>query len=265
MYETYVGSNVGRRKPLLDQSRAVALVRVSTKDQDIGAGSQRNVIARWCEQNDLALIATFEDRLSGATALDKRPGIQGALDACISDDAGILLGLEWDRVARSKHLFSDLERECESRGIRLLTVEGGLNESAVLRDIKQALASEERRKISERNKRRVAECRRRGQLHGGPPPFGFRRKPGGRKGQRGTVVELAPHPKEHPVLATILDWRDGGLSLRAIATNLNLASSHSSLRTSVQAKAATAFFTACLYSALPPYAFHDVAHSFNNF
>ena len=214
---------MGRAKPLLDQMRAVGVVRVSTKGQDVGAGSQRQTMERWCEHNDLTLVATFEDRLSGATPLDRRPGIRDAIETCVSDGAGLLLALDWDRFARDKHLFSDLERECDAKRIRMLTVEGGLGESAVLRDIKQALATEERRRISARNKRRVAECRRRGQLHGGPPPFGFRRKPGGRTGTRGTVVELAPDPLEHPVLETILKWRARGWSLRAIANNLNLA------------------------------------------
>ena len=151
---------MSKRRKKLDLHKAVGIVRVSTKQQDIGAAAQRFALQEWCQREKVELLEVFEGRMSGATDFEKRTDLQDAIRACAKHGAGLLLAVDTDRFARDKHVFSDFERACKAIGVRPVTISGGLQEMEVLADIKQALAAEERRKISERNKRRVAQCLR---------------------------------------------------------------------------------------------------------
>lgn len=211
---------MARKRIELDPKKAVGVVRVSTDRQDIGAAAQAVMLEEWCKAQEIELLAIFEDRMSGKTPFEKRKELKSAIASCRSKKAGILLAGDWDRFARDKHFFSDLERECTDLGIRPTTVSGGLHEEEVLRNIKQALAIEELKNISERNARRSAQCIREGLLHGGMPQYGQRRKEGGRMGTRNTVVELEPDPAEQKVIKKILALRKSGATYRAISDKL---------------------------------------------
>jgi hypothetical protein len=59
---------------------AVGYVRVSTEEQVLGPEAQRVALARWAEGRGLQLVVVHEDRgVSGAAALDRRPGLLAAL------------------------------------------------------------------------------------------------------------------------------------------------------------------------------------------
>src|SRR5260370_30004876 len=62
-----------------DQAVAVAYVRVSTEEQNLGPEAQRAAIGAWAERHGVRIAATFEDRLSGGTAPEDRPGLVAAL------------------------------------------------------------------------------------------------------------------------------------------------------------------------------------------
>ena len=56
-------------------SRAVAYIRVSTGDQNLGPEAQADAIRRYCDAHGLALAETHTDHgVSGAAALDARSG-----------------------------------------------------------------------------------------------------------------------------------------------------------------------------------------------
>lgn len=203
-----------------DPLKAVGVVRVSTDKQDIGADAQRSLLRVWCVQNDIEMVEVTESRISGAKA-KRKIQLQELAVRARELGAGLLIAVDWDRFARSKHFFTHLEEACEVEGIRPVTVEGGLEESPLLRDIKQALAEQERRDIVKRNRRRVAECKKQGRTHGGHVPFGWRRKEGGLVGTRNTVVELEMHPDEQSVLDKALGLRKLGNSYRAVCDELN--------------------------------------------
>ena len=58
---------------------AVAYLRVSTEDQNLGPEAQRAAIERWAAGREVTVAVWFEDRLSGATAVEDRPGLVAAL------------------------------------------------------------------------------------------------------------------------------------------------------------------------------------------
>lgn len=204
----------------LDPLKAIGVVRVSTDQQEVGAAAQTFSIEEWCKARGIELLEVYEAHISGKISFAGRKELKAALAACRSKGAGTLIAKSWDRFARNKHFFSELENECDNLGIRPITVDGGRSEAPFIRDIRQALASEELRIVSERNKRRAAQCIRDGRLHGGMPPYGQRRKEGGRMGTRNTVVELEPDPAEQKILRKMLSMRKAGATYQAISDEL---------------------------------------------
>ena len=207
-----------RNRP--NPQRALGVVRVSTGKQDIGADAQRSLLRIWCTQNGIELVLIIESRISGAKAA-RKDQLTALAEQAANQDAGLIISTEWDRFARDKHFFTHLEEACEAHHVKPVTVEGGLEETPLLRDIKQALASEERRQIAKRNKRRAQTCIEQGRTHGGNVPFGWRRKEDGRVGTRNTVVELEKDPDEQKVLDKAVELRNLGKSYRAVCEELN--------------------------------------------
>lgn len=79
----------GRRA---DAAKAVGYVRCSTDEQHLGPEAQREALSRWCAANSTELVAIHDDLgVSGGAALDRRPGLLGALDALNAHGAGVLL------------------------------------------------------------------------------------------------------------------------------------------------------------------------------
>ena len=84
-----------RRKKEADPSLAVGYVRVSTDEQALGPIAQREALQAWCEAHGCRLCATFEDiGVSGGTGLERRPGLNLALDALAALWSGIPIGTD---------------------------------------------------------------------------------------------------------------------------------------------------------------------------
>jgi hypothetical protein len=62
------------RRSAGNPSLAVAYVRVSTEDQNLGPEAQRAAIERWAPSRGITVAAWHQDCLSGATAVEDRPG-----------------------------------------------------------------------------------------------------------------------------------------------------------------------------------------------
>src|SRR5690349_20875443 len=89
------------RRTRSDQSRVVGYIRVSTSEQALGSEAQVAALHSWCSSRGVELIAVCSDLgVSGATAIDKRPGLLAAMDALSEHGAGVLLVAKRDRLAR---------------------------------------------------------------------------------------------------------------------------------------------------------------------
>ena len=214
--------------PLVKQPlRVIGIVRVSTSEQEIGEAAQEEAIKTWCERQGAVLVATFTDAgVSGAAPLEKREELLRAFRLAEHEDIDILLAAKGDRFARSSWLRTDIERLAAKIGVTLATADGAYSHKPEEGDLlrrraDQFVAEIELDRIRIRNKARARACIRRGQVHGGHVPYGFRRKKGGREGTRNTVVELEPDPKEYPTLVRARELRASGGSYRDVADGLN--------------------------------------------
>lgn len=196
---------------------AIAYIRVSTEDQNLGPKAQRSAIERWAKREDVEVVEWHEDHgVSGGADLDKRPGLASALVAVRENRAGLLLVAKLDRLARDVVISATVAREVERAGASVASADGAGNgdddSSKLMRDILSAFAAHERRLIRSRTKAALAEKKRRGERVSRRPPYGYRVGPDG--------VHLVEDPKEQATVARVLDLRAKGLSLRKVVAAL---------------------------------------------
>lgn len=208
---------MGRKAAAGDSKRVIGYVRVSTDDQHQGPKAQRDALAAWCARTGAELVAVFEDRgVSGAAELDKRPGLLAALDAVEAGGCGVLLVAKRDRLARDVMLAAMVERIAERAGAVVTAADGageGTGPEAVLfRRMVDAFAEYERAIIRARTRAALGAKSARGERVGAVP-LGARLSSDG--------VHLEADPNEARALAVVRELRDAGLSVRAIAAELD--------------------------------------------
>ncbi len=139
----------------------IGYARVSTEDQKLDL--QRDALARaGCHR-------VFEDRASGARA--DRPGLTDALSHLRRGDTLVVWRL--DRLGRTTHQLVGLLEQFEREGIRLLSLQDGIDPSSVMGkamlQVGAVFAEMERNLLRERTKAGLAAARARGRLGGRKP------------------------------------------------------------------------------------------------
>jgi len=198
-----------------DPKVAVAIVRVSTEDQNLGPEAQRAAITAWAERSGVSVLSWHEDRLSGATPAEDRPGLLAALEALRQHRAGLLVAAKRDRIARDVVIAATVEQLARDAGARVVTADGltvdDTPEAALMRTLMDAFAAYERALIRARTKAALRVKRARGERYSRRAPLGFRLE-----GAR--LVEDAP---ERAVLERVRSMRSEGFSLARVASRLN--------------------------------------------
>ena len=172
-----VGRRVGRQKAG-NASLAVAVLRTSTEDQNLGPEAQRASIERWAASNGVSVVTWHEDRLSGATPAEQRPGLMAALAALRAHGAGLLVAAKRDRIARDVVVAATVEQLARDAGARVVTADGvtveDTPEGRLMRTLMDAFAEYERALIRARTKAALAVKRTRQERVSGRAPVGFR-------------------------------------------------------------------------------------------
>lgn len=200
----------------VDPAKAVAYLRVSTEDQNLGPEAQRTAIAAWAARQGVQVAAWFtEQGVSGGKSVEDRPALLGALEALGSHAAGLLVAAKRDRIARDVVVAATVERLVQAAGARVVTADGvsaeDTPEGALMRTLMDAFASYERALIRSRTRAALAVKRARGERLGGDLPIGYRVE-----GSR-----LVSDGVEQALLCRIRDMRARGLSIARVAALLN--------------------------------------------
>lgn len=205
------------RKKTVNGNIAVGWVRVSTEEQQLGPAAQRETISRWCALHSVELIAVFADEVSGASALDKRPGLQNAINALKIHKAGFLVVAKRDRIARDRGLAIELEALVTQEGAKLVSADGTGNGTSdgdfLIRGTVDLFAEYERRLIRARTKAALSVKKSRGERVG-TIPFGSSVANDG--------IRLESNFEEQEIIVKIQDLRESGLSQQQIADSLNV-------------------------------------------
>jgi len=201
-------------------SKAVGYVRVSTAGQAADGASleaQRARIAATAAAAGLELVAVHADEgLSGKRA-DNRPGLVAALDAACRQRA-VLVVYSLSRMSRSVTDTLTIIERLDKAGAGLVSITESIDTTSaagrMMVTMISAFAAFERELTSERTATVLAHKRSQGQRTG-TVPFGYTLDADG--------ITLVEDTDEQIVLRRIQDCRRAGLSLRAIADELNAA------------------------------------------
>jgi DNA invertase Pin-like site-specific DNA recombinase len=200
--------------------QAFGYVRVSTTGQAVDGVSleaQRARIEAYCLLNELELSAVFVDAGISGKRADNRPELQNALNAACQA-GGVLVCYSLSRLARSTKDTIEISERLDKAGADLVSLSEKIDTTSaagkmVFRML-AVMAEFERDVISERTATAMAHKKSQGERVG-EIPFGYQLAADG--------VMLVACEKEQAVTQTIQSLRDKGLSLRAIAAELEAA------------------------------------------
>jgi DNA invertase Pin-like site-specific DNA recombinase len=202
-------------KKITNPKLAVAYLRVSTEDQNLGPEAQRAAIELWAARSGVTIASWHVDHgVSGGAAIDSRPGLLAAIDAAGEIKAGLLVVAKRDRLARDVMLAAMTEQLLARQGARVVSAAGEGTDGAsdepaaqLMRTLVDAFAQYERALIRSRTKAALSVMKTRGQRVGGVP-YGMQ------LGFDGSTLES--NAGEQAVIARIQVWRAAGVSLRGI-------------------------------------------------
>jgi site-specific DNA recombinase len=208
---------VARREVVAgDPRRAVAYLRVSTEDQNLGPEAQRAQIEAWSVREGVEVLAWHEDHgISGAKDVTARPALAAALAALRREGAGVLVVAKRDRIARDVLIAGTVDHLAGRAGARVVSADGiGNGDSPAdqfMRTILDGASAFERAQIRARTTAALAVKKARGERVGGVP-WGWRVAEDG--------VQLEPHEGERTTAARARALRAEGRSLAQIAAQL---------------------------------------------
>jgi|TARA_Y100000310_G_scaffold89288_1_gene86399 DNA invertase Pin-like site-specific DNA recombinase len=196
----------------------IGYLRVSTSgqaDDGVSLDAQQARIEAYCLANDLELAEIFVDAGISGKRADNRPELQKALDQACRESA-VLVVYSLSRLARSTRDTLAIGERLEKAGADLVSLSEKIDTTSaagkmVFRML-AVLAEFERDLVSERTKSAMS-YKRSNRERVGTVPYGFDLSDDG--------VSLVENPQEQAALQIIHELHADGMSLRAIASELN--------------------------------------------
>lgn len=193
---------------------AVAYVRVSTEEQNLGPEAQRAQIESWASRAGVRIVSWHEDRISGGKPVEDRPGLLDALASVREFGASLLVAAKRDRIARDVVIAATVEAMAKQSGARVATADGvsyeDTPEGGLMRGLLDLFAQYERAMIRARTKAALQAKLRAGQRLG-RVPYGFRAESG----------SLVRHEGEQAVLARFRAMVADGMTPERVAEVAN--------------------------------------------
>jgi len=209
-------SRTGHNAPATNQ--AIAYIRVSTTGQaedGVSLEAQRSKIAAWCDVMGYTLVQTFADEGISGHSVEKRAGLQAAVDA-VCATGGVLVVYSLSRLARNTRETLDLGERLSKAGADLVSLSEKIDTTSaagkMIFRMLAVLAEFERDQVSERTTMALSYKRQQGEKLGGRIPYGMQLASDG--------VHLEEHAAEQAVIRIACDYHHAGLSSRKIAVRL---------------------------------------------
>lgn len=207
-----------KRNTSLSTPQAIAYVRVSTPDQrdeGVSLDAQRSKITAWCEVMSYELVHTYADEGLSGHSMDKRPGLQQAIDEACQRGC-VLVVYSLSRLARNTRETLELGERFAQAGADIVSLSENIDTTSaagkmVFRML-AVLAEFERDQIAERTTMGMAYKRSQGHRISRHIPYGQQLSADG--------LHLEPHAAEQAVIAVARALHVAGLSTRTIAARL---------------------------------------------
>jgi site-specific DNA recombinase len=203
----------------MEKSRLVAAYcRVSTLEQKkkgYGIDIQMREIGNYAEVEDLHIDEFYIDEArSGVT--ENRKALRKLLRDCKDGRIESLVVASLDRLSRDLRLTENLLFEFDRLGVRVFIADmpyydGSNRKDVLLRQIREAIAEENRKEIIERLKKGREERTRKGKMAGGTLPYGYSR----------AGKQITKNPREVEIVRLVFEMRDYGKDCQETADRLN--------------------------------------------
>ena len=192
----------------------IAYYRVSTKQQGLsglGLESQRDSVKRYIDSVGGKLLNEFKDIASAKD--DNRANLNKAIKDCQKHKA-ILVIKKLDRLSRGGFKIAV---RLEDLGVKYIESDSP-NDNELLKNLKLAIAKDERQKISERTKAALAELKKKGVTLGRTQNL---TQEGRAKGAKAMALKAELNENNRRARAYAKVLRDNGAKLQGIADELN--------------------------------------------
>ena len=195
-----------------------AYCRVSTLEQKkkgYGIDIQRRDIERYAEAFGMPIDDYYVDEArSGAS--ERRAALNRLVRDCKAGRVDAIIVSSLDRLSRDLRFTENLLHDLENVGVKVFIADmpnydGSNRKDVLIRQIKEAIAEENRKEIIERLKKGREERVRKGRMAGGTLAYGYMRQGG----------EMKTDPGEAGLVRTIFDLSSQGRSYGEIAASLN--------------------------------------------
>ena len=203
----------------MEQTKVVAgYCRVSTLEQKkkgYGIDIQMREIGTCTEALGLSVDEYYVDEArSGVT--ENRKALKRLLKDCKAGRVEEIIVASLDRLSRDLRLTENLLFEFDRLGIRVLIADmpyydGNNRKDVLLRQIREAIAEENRKEIIDRLKKGREERTRKGKMAGGTLPYGYSR----------TFKQITKNPQEAEIVRLVFELRDYGKDCQETADRLN--------------------------------------------
>jgi DNA invertase Pin-like site-specific DNA recombinase len=196
----------------------VAYCRVSTLEQKrkgYGIDIQMRDLTLFAERQEFFIDRFYKDEAESGVAAD-RTALRRLLRDCRAGRVGTVIIPTLDRLSRDLRLAENLFHEFEQLGVRILiadmpTYNGKDRKDVLIRQIREAIAEENRKDIIDRLWKGRQERVRRGLPPGGNVPYGYRR----------TAKGFARDPAEAEIVKLIFRLAERGVQASEVALTLN--------------------------------------------
>jgi len=197
--------------------QAVGYCRVSTIEQaqqGVSLDSQRSQIETWAGANDAKLMKVYVDAGISGYRLDKRPGLQKAIEK-VCAEKGVIIVHSLSRLGRNTREVLAIAEQLEKAGADLVSLSERLDTTSAAGKMQfrllALLAEFERDLISERTKTAMQHAKRQGRRVG-TIPFGM--------DLDDDEKHLVPNAEEKQAIRLMKEMRESGKTYREIAWQL---------------------------------------------
>lgn len=192
----------------------IAYYRVSTKEQGLtglGLESQQESVRHFITSTNGNLINEFKETASAKA--DNRIKLNEAIKACQTHNA-VLIVKKLDRLSRGGFKIAV---RLDELGIQYIESDSP-NDNELLKNLKLAIAKDERQKISERTKAALTVLKNKGVKLGSPQNL---TNMGRVKGTKAMQLKKELNENNRRARAYASKLKESGATLRAIAADLN--------------------------------------------
>jgi len=196
----------------------VAYVRVSTLEQKkngYGIEIQRRDVRAFAARSKVGVHRVYSDKAESGVAEDRKE-LQKLLSDCEGGNIGSIIIPSIDRLSRDVRIAENLFWKFKELGVRVLIADmpnydADNRKDVLIRQIREAIAEENRKEIIERLWKGRRERVRSGRPSGGMVPYGYHRR---RK-------LFVTHPVESVIVRRIFQMIGDGSSGKEVADSLN--------------------------------------------